>query len=135
MEFKDNLRILRTKADLSQAELAEKIGINQKTISSWEIGRTEPSINEVIMLCKIFHCPIEDLTGTKVRKTGDITLDDIYVKLGSLSELELLQLEETIQEKIKLKRELERVIREKRELEERIMDMEKMIKDMRKKQD
>lgn len=36
------LKVLRTKAGLSQVELALKLGTTQKNISSWETGRTVP---------------------------------------------------------------------------------------------
>ena len=39
----EELRAWRIKHDLSQAELAELLGVNQSTISHWEIGyRTIP---------------------------------------------------------------------------------------------
>lgn len=36
------LKDARIRAGLSQAELAEKLGVTQGTISNWEIGRTHP---------------------------------------------------------------------------------------------
>ena len=38
------LRLLREKRGWTQAQLAEKAGIHQHTISGWETGRTDPSI-------------------------------------------------------------------------------------------
>ena len=50
MAFKDSLKKLRVRNNLSQTELAEKLNVKQYVISSWEIGRSEPSINQLISL-------------------------------------------------------------------------------------
>ena len=98
MSFAWNLRTLRTQNDLTQGELAEMIGVSQKTISSWETGRTEPTMNDVIGICKILDCPMEKLTGTKARAVGDITLEDILVKMRSLDVSELREVQKAIEE-------------------------------------
>lgn len=38
-----NLRIARIKNDMSQKELAIKIGVSQQTVAKWERGATTPS--------------------------------------------------------------------------------------------
>ena len=43
MAIGDHIRTYRIQAGCSQASLAEKVGVSQNTISSWETGRTEPS--------------------------------------------------------------------------------------------
>lgn len=75
MSFAWNLKTARTQAGLTQGELAKKVGVSQKTLSSWETGRTDPSIEETIKLCNALDCTIETLTGTKTRATGDISYD------------------------------------------------------------
>ena len=44
---------LRKKNNLSQEELAEKVGVARQTISKWEIGDTTPDINQVKIISKI----------------------------------------------------------------------------------
>ena len=61
MAFKDSLKKLRVRNNLSQIELAEKLNVKQYVISSWEIGRSEPSINQVIELSNIFKIPTDYL--------------------------------------------------------------------------
>ena len=41
--FAQDLKAMREILDLTQVELAEQLGIDQKTISRNEVGRTEPS--------------------------------------------------------------------------------------------
>src|SRR5262245_58895848 len=43
MPVGDQIRRCREQAGRSQTWLAEKVGVGQTTISSWESGRTEPS--------------------------------------------------------------------------------------------
>lgn len=40
----DRIRLVRKSAGLTQKELGEKLGVSEKTVSSWEINRTEPSM-------------------------------------------------------------------------------------------
>lgn len=42
--FAARLRELREKAGLSQAEFAEKIESNQRTVSNWEVARCAPPL-------------------------------------------------------------------------------------------
>lgn len=41
------LKILRKGRHLTQEQLAEKLGVNRTTISSYEIGRRLPNLNEL----------------------------------------------------------------------------------------
>ena len=66
MAFKDSLRKLRIRNNLNQIELAEKLNVKQYVISSWEIGRSEPSINQIIGLSNIFKVPTDYLLDKDV---------------------------------------------------------------------
>ena len=63
MKFNDSLKKLRVRNNLSQIELANKLNVKQYVISSWEIGRSEPSINQLIALANIFKVPTDYLLG------------------------------------------------------------------------
>lgn len=89
MSFAVKLRNYRKDSDMKQEDLANRIGVSQKTISSWEVGRSEPTMKEISKLCKVFDCTVEDLTDTRVRKVGEITLEDIYTKMPELQYEEL----------------------------------------------
>ena len=41
-EFKDMLKYFRMRENLSQSELAEKLGVSASTISMYEVGKREP---------------------------------------------------------------------------------------------
>ncbi len=66
MRFGENLKKLRTRKKLSQEELAEKIGVSRQSVSKWETGEAYPEMNNILTLCKIFHCHINDLVNDTI---------------------------------------------------------------------
>lgn len=44
MELGNKILELRKKQNITQEELAEKIGVTRQTISKWELGETHPDI-------------------------------------------------------------------------------------------
>ncbi len=61
MKFGDNLRGLRKKKKYSQEELAEKVGVSRQSVSKWECGEAYPEMDNILTLCEIFHCKLNDL--------------------------------------------------------------------------
>lgn len=66
MKFGDNLRKLRKSKKISQEDLAEKIGVSRQSVSKWETGDAYPEMNNILELCKIFHCHINDLVNDSI---------------------------------------------------------------------
>lgn len=63
MSVGKNIRKFRKLNKLTQEELANKMGVSDKTISSWEIDRTEPDIGTVQKLAHYFGCEVSDLVS------------------------------------------------------------------------
>lgn len=61
MKFGENLKNIRKQKNISQEELAEKLGVSRQSISKWETGENFPSMNNIMCLCDIFKCKINDL--------------------------------------------------------------------------
>lgn len=61
LEFKDLIRRLRMERGLSQAELAERLGMAQRTVSSWETGDALPRPRVIRKLAQILNYPEADL--------------------------------------------------------------------------
>lgn len=59
----DNIRSYRKKNNLSQDELAEKIGVSRQSVSFWETGQTQPTIDNIIALSRIFNISSDELLG------------------------------------------------------------------------
>ena len=63
MEFKDNLKQLRNKRGLSQAELAEKLSVSVYTVRSWERNASAPSNEILVQICKMYGVSADYLLG------------------------------------------------------------------------
>ncbi len=61
MKFCDNLRRIRKHKKISQEELAEKVGVSRQSVSKWECAESYPEMDNILKLCDIFHCKINDL--------------------------------------------------------------------------
>ncbi len=61
MKFGDNLKQIRRSKKISQEKLAEILGVSRQSISKWETGENFPSMQNIICLCDIFKCKINDL--------------------------------------------------------------------------
>ena len=61
MKFGDNLRQIRKSKKMSQEQLAEKVNVSRQSVSKWETGEAYPEMNNILELCKIFNCKINEL--------------------------------------------------------------------------
>ena len=59
--FRENLKYIRKSRKLSQKELADLINVSFQTISHWESGYTEPSIEQIKKLIAILDSDYEEL--------------------------------------------------------------------------
>ena len=64
MEVKDIIFQLRTKNNLSQDELAEKVYVTRQAVSRWENGDTVPNTETLKLLSKLFNVSINTLLGS-----------------------------------------------------------------------
>ena len=68
----DKIRQHRKKNHLSQEELAEKLGVSRQSISLWENNQTQPSIENIVVLSKLFNVSTDELlTSSSVVESGD----------------------------------------------------------------
>ncbi len=60
---------LRKNHGFTQMQLAEKLGVSDKTVSRWETGKGMPEISILIPLCKILEVSVNELlTGERLLK-------------------------------------------------------------------
>lgn len=62
--MKNKLKELREKRGLSQAEVAQEIGISRQMYNKYERGDTEPSLSSLKALCTLYAVPYEELLGS-----------------------------------------------------------------------
>ena len=72
--FKDNLISLRKNLNLSQDELAEKIGVSRQTLSKYETGESLPDIEKCRLLADVFGVSMDDLTNYDKEDTDNLGL-------------------------------------------------------------
>ena len=59
--MENDLRVRRAREDITQAELAERIGVSRQSINAVEVGRYDPSLELAFALAGYFECMIEDI--------------------------------------------------------------------------
>lgn len=59
--LKNNLKNIRTEKRLSQAQLAQMVGVSRNTISSIETGQFNPTAKLALVLCIALDKKFEDL--------------------------------------------------------------------------
>ena len=70
MEIGQKLKEKRTGLELSQEQLAEKLGVTRQTIANWEKGKTYPDIASVLKLSDLYGVSLDELLkeDTNMRK-------------------------------------------------------------------
>lgn len=64
------ITLCRKENGMTQAELAEKMGVTDKAVSKWERDLSCPDINSLPKLAEIFEISVDDLM--QIKKTGQI---------------------------------------------------------------
>ena len=63
MDLGTCLRAARDNADLKQKEVADRAGINYKTLSNWEHNVSKPNPDDLKTLANIYETSIDELIG------------------------------------------------------------------------
>lgn len=59
--FGENLKWLRKKIGITQKQLAERIGVNYRSVLRWEANQNEPSITMLVKISEVLHCSLDRL--------------------------------------------------------------------------
>jgi putative transcriptional regulator len=65
----NRLREMRAERDLTQAALAEAVGVSRKTINTVENGVFTPSVTLALKLARALGCTVGDLFSLDERRT------------------------------------------------------------------
>lgn len=80
MSFGQNLQFLRKmRHNMTQEELAEKLGVSRQAISKWEMDTAYPEMNNLVELCRLFSCTMDELVQ-KDMNVSDEAYSDIRVE-------------------------------------------------------
>ena len=61
--FHDNLVTLRKMKNMTQEDVAEKIGVSRQSVAKWETGETVPDLDKCKILAEIFEVSLDDLAN------------------------------------------------------------------------
>ncbi|MDG0986889.1 MAG: helix-turn-helix transcriptional regulator [Paracoccaceae bacterium] len=90
--FGDRLVAAREKANLSQQDLAKRLGVKNSTIKSWENDNSEPRANRLSMLAGLLNVSITWLisaegSGVEAPEKSDEMSNDLLDALTELTAL------------------------------------------------
>jgi transcriptional regulator with XRE-family HTH domain len=69
MAFAERLRAFREERQLTQARLAELLGVSPRVYNRWEKGVTKPHFDTVVRLADILQVTLDELAGRKEPST------------------------------------------------------------------
>lgn len=61
MAFPENLQFIRTRAGLTQEQLAEQLEVSRQTVSKWESGVSFPEMDMLLRLCDLYDTNLDTL--------------------------------------------------------------------------
>lgn len=73
MNFGDKLKMLRTGQNLTQQQLATRLGVQKSVVSYYESGERTPSTDVLIKLARVFHTTIDYLLDVKRERVIDVS--------------------------------------------------------------
>lgn len=87
--YNEKLFEFRKNKNLSQEELAEKIGVSRQSIYAWESGKSVPDIENMSKLCQILEIKANDLTnGLNIENDNKVESNNkLEIKKSKLKEL------------------------------------------------
>lgn len=98
MTLGETIKYYRTQLNLSQAELADRIGVSRQAVTKWETDTGIPDINNIQILAKLFHISIDTLLSSdhhvqslyesKIEYDIDV-LKDFDINLGTLGKVDI----------------------------------------------
>ena len=59
--MKNKIKVYRAMHDMTQEELAKRVGVTRQTIIAIEKGRYDPSLSLAFKIARVFNARIEDI--------------------------------------------------------------------------
>ncbi len=79
MKLSNNLKNIRKENNLSQEQLAEKLGVSRQAVSKWESGQSYPEMDKVLLICKLFNYNIDELMNENVKEVNEIKQSKVNI--------------------------------------------------------
>lgn len=72
--FKDNLLQLRKLNNLTQEDVAEKVGVSRQAVAKWESGETMPDLDKSRLLAETLGVSLDDLANFEPDKNLNVSV-------------------------------------------------------------
>ena len=83
MEFSERLKELRKKANFTQVEVAEKLGISQPAYASWERGVKKPTQENLVKISQVLNVSVDYLVGNSEEKSDELDNIELLFRMNS----------------------------------------------------
>ena len=91
MNLGERIYELRTKMNLSQGDLADKLDVSRQSVSKWENNTAVPDLDKLIKLCDIFEISLDELTGREIVKEKSMSkIEEIKEIKNSLTKTQII---------------------------------------------
>ena len=74
-KFSERLSVMRKKASLTQAEVAEKLNVSFQAVSQWERGETTPEIDKLPELADLYGVTTDWILGIEKEEVKDFSFE------------------------------------------------------------
>lgn len=81
-----NIIKYRKRKGLSQKDLAELVDLSNKSVNSWEVGKSLPDLATLYQLCQIFGISLNEMYGVKTETANNDLLETLIQTLQKLKE-------------------------------------------------
>ena len=71
MNLSENLKKIRKDNNLSQEQLAEKLGVSRQSVSKWESNQAYPEMDKVLQICQMFNLNVDELLNQNLKEVKD----------------------------------------------------------------
>lgn len=82
------LKTLRNQKSITQAELAEVLGVSNRSISRWENGTTVPDFDLVIELAKYYEVEVGEILDGERKDNMDRKTEETMLKIADYNNVE-----------------------------------------------
>lgn len=83
MEFSERLKKLRKQAQLTQVDVAEKLGISQPAYASWERGVKKPTQKNLVKIAQVLNVSVDYLVGNSEENSDELDNMELLFRMNS----------------------------------------------------
>ena len=70
LDIGKKIQNIRKENNITQNELAEKLQVSRQAVSRWEANLSEPSIEAILMISKLFNLSVDELLETESKQAS-----------------------------------------------------------------